>query len=300
MDLPSFIFQAQENIVERPWGGEWIAMLKGFRKTGIGESWEFSAHPSNPSQVLVDGQQMSMLELFARFKKELFGEYADRYPSFPILVRIIEATAATPVHVHPSDKVAESLGEPEGGVESVWMVFNRGSAYVGFKEDVKLEELEEKLESDDEFDFKQLLNKFETNPYDTFVIRPGVPHAGEGIRVLEISSNSTLAYFFRKEDFEKVKKALKTNKTEEFEIRGQKGKAETEKFGVEVIEVTGKVEMSTNGVMNILYAAEGYFMLKGKEIADLHRGYSCLVPAVTENFTVESERGKMVRIYLRP
>ena len=298
MELPSFIFQAQENLIERPWGGEWIAMLKGFRQSGIGESWEFSAHPSNPSFVLIGGQQMSMLELFAKFKDELLGKVAEKYSTFPILVRIADVAGSAPVHVHPSDKAAASLGESEGGVEAIWMSFNKGHAYIGFKDDVKLEELEEKFE-EEEYDFKELLNKFETTPYDTLVINPGIPHAAEGLRLLEVSSNSTLAYFFRKEDFEKVKKVLKTNKVEDYEIRGQKGKAETENFGVEVIEVSGSVEIKTGGVMNIIYAAEGYFLLKDKGVADLHRGYSCLIPASTESFTVESERGKIVRIYLR-
>lgn len=53
MELPKFIFQATENLVERPWGGEWISLLKGFRRRGIGESWELSAHASNSSQVLL-------------------------------------------------------------------------------------------------------------------------------------------------------------------------------------------------------------------------------------------------------
>ncbi|WP_456330603.1 mannose-6-phosphate isomerase, class I [Archaeoglobus sp.] len=297
MELPSFIFQAQENLVERPWGGEWIALLKGFRQAGIGESWEFSAHPSRPSTVLVKGQQMSMLELFSKFRDELLGKTAEKFTKFPILVRLIDAASSVPAHVHPSDKAAESLGEKEGGVKSIWLVFNKGKVYAGFKEDVKIEELEEKLKEED-FDVKSLLNSFETAPYDTFVIPPGMPHAGENLRVLEVSSNSTLAYFL-KEDFEKVKKVLNTKKVEDFEVKGKKGKAEAENFGLEVIEVTGSAEINTGGVMNILYAAEGYFILKGKEVADLHRGYSCLVPAATESFTVESESGKIVRIYLK-
>lgn len=298
MDLPSFIFQAQENLIERPWGGEWIAMLKGFRQSGIGESWEFSAHPSNPSFVLVNGQQMSVLELFSKFKDSIMGKAAEKYSSFPVLVRLIDASSPVPAHVHPSDKAAESLGETEKGVESIWLVFNKGKAYAGFKEDVKVEELEEKLKEED-FDIKTLLNSYDTNPYDTFVIRPGVPHCGEGLRVLEVSSNSTLAYFFREDEWEKVKKVLNTKKMEDFEVKGKKGKAETDNFGVEVIEVTGSVEVKTGGVMNMLYAAEGYFILRGEETADLHRGYSCLVPASTESFTVECERGKIVRIYLK-
>ncbi|AAB91193.1 mannose-6-phosphate isomerase, class I [Archaeoglobus fulgidus] len=298
MELPSFIFQAQENLVERPWGGEWIALLKGFRQSGIGESWEFSAHTSRPSTVLVKGQQLSMIELFSKHRDELLGRAAEKFSKFPILVRLIDAASPTQVHVHPSDKAAESLGEAEGGVESAWLVFNKGKAYAGFKEDVKIEELEEKLKEED-FDFKTLLNTFETTPYDTFVIRPGIPHAGEGLRVLEVSSNSTLAYFFNENDWEKVKKVLNTKKVEEFEVKGKKGMAETENFGLEVVDVTGTAEIKTGGVMNILYAAEGYFILRGKETADLHRGYSCLVPASTDSFTVESERGKIVRIYLK-
>lgn len=298
MELPGFIFQEQENLIERPWGGEWIALLKGFRQAGIGESWEFSAHPSRPSTVLVKGQQMTMLELFSKFKDELLGKAAEKFTKFPILVRLIDASSPVPAHVHPSDKAAESLGEKEGGVESVWLVFNKGKAYAGFKEDVKIEELEEKLKEED-FDVKSLLNSFETAPYDTFVIPPGMPHGGENLRVLEVSSNSTLAYFFTEEDFEKVKKVLNTKKVEDFEVKGKKGKAEMENFGLEVIEVTGSAEINTGGVMNILYAAEGYFILKGKEVADLHRGYSCLVPATTESLTVESEGGKIVRIYLK-
>lgn len=297
MELPSFIFQAQENLVERAWGGEWISLLKGFRQAGIGESWEFSAHPSRPSTVLVKGQQMSMLELFSKFRDELLGKAAEKFTRFPILVRLIDAASPLPVHVHPSDKAAENLGEKEGGVESVWLVFSKGKAYAGFKEDVKIEELEEKLKEED-FDVKSLLNSFETSPYDTFVIPPGIPHAGENLRVLEVSSNSTLAYFL-KEDFEKVKKVLNTKKVEDFEVKGKKGRAEVENFGLEVIEVTGSAEINTGGVMNILYAAEGYFILRGKEVVDLHRGYSCLVPAAVESFTAESESGKMVRIYLK-
>ena len=298
MELPSFIFQAQENLVERPWGGEWIALLKGFRQAGIGESWEFSAHPSRPSTVLVKNQQMSMLEFFSKFRDDLLGKAAEKFTRFPILVRLIDAAYPVPAHVHPSDKAAESLGEEEGGVESVWLVFNNGKAYIGFKEDVKIEELEEKLKEED-FDIKSLLNSFETKPYETFIITPGIPHGGENLRVLEVSSNSTLAYFFKEEEFEKVRKVLNTRKVEDFEVKGKKGRAETEKFGLEVLEVSGSAEIKTGGVMNILYAAEGYFILRGKEIADLHRGYSCIVPATTESFTLESESGKIVRIYLK-
>lgn len=298
MGLPNFIFQAQENLVERPWGGEWIAMLKGFRQSGIGESWEFSAHPSNPSYVLVKNQQMSMLEFFAKFKNELLGDLTDRYSEFPILIRIADVATSAPVHVHPSDKAASSLGESERGVESIWITFSKGSVYIGFKEDIKLEELEEKFE-DENYDFKGLLRKFETSPYDTFIINPGIPHAAESLRLLEVSSNSTLAYFFKREDSEKVKKVVKLNKVEDYEVKGQKGKAETKNFGAEVIEISGSVEIETDGVMNVIYAAEGYMVLRGEEVADLHRGYSCLIPATTERFTIESERGKIVRIYLK-
>ena len=301
MELPKFIFQARENLVEKPWGGEWIAMLKGFRQSGIGESWEFSAHPSNPSDVLIGGKAVSMIELFAKAKREILGELADKYAEFPILVKLLDVNGRISVQVHPSDKVAASLGESEAGKDEAWLLLGNGTIYVGFKDDVEFEELE-KIVSNEKEKVLELLNKFNASQYDTFLIPAGTVHCAENARLLEVSTNSNITYRIcdfsgRGEQLDKARKALNTKKTSDYEIRGKRGKIEMDRFVAELVEVSGVVEFEIT-TFNILVAVGGYAILRSeKEVADLHKGYSCLIPAATKKYTIEGDRAKVVRIY---
>ncbi|MEM4689325.1 MAG: type I phosphomannose isomerase catalytic subunit [Archaeoglobaceae archaeon] len=290
MEIPNFIFQATENLVEKPWGGEWISLLKGFRKKGIGESWEFSAHPSNPSQVILKGGTAKLTELFIEAKKEILGELSEKYTSFPILLKILDVSGRLDLHVHPSAKVAESFGESEKEKQKAWIMLS-GTAFIGFSEDLDQEKFEEILS--DEKLILEKLNKFNAGAYDTFLIPPGVLHSAENARIIEISTNSELSYKFNEE---KAKKAIRLNKTEDFEIKGKKGKIETEFFSAEVIEVAGRADFTIN-TFNLLLCLEGYTTLRSeKGVADLQKGYSCLIPASTGSYSIQSERAKVLRV----
>ncbi len=290
MELPGFMFQATENLVERLWGGEWISLLKGFRKKGIGESWEFSAYPSNPSQVFLKRGSVKLTELLMEAKKEILGELSDKYTAFPLLVKLIDVSGMLDIHVHPSAKVAESLGETEGEKHKAWIML-RGTAYIGLSENITQENLEEIL--GDEKLVLEKLNRFESGIYDTFLIPPGVLHTAENSRIIEISTNSELTYGLNEE---KAKKAIKIDRTEEFEVKGKKGKVETEFFSAEVLDVAGRVDFTIN-TFNLLLCLEGYALLRSeKGVADLQKGYSCLVPASTKSYAVQSERAKVLRI----
>lgn len=290
MEIPNFIFQATENLLERPWGGEWIAMLKGFRKKGIGESWEFSAHPSNPSHVLLKGRTLKLTELFIEAKKEILGELSEKYTAFPLLVKILDVSGRLDLHVHPSAKVAENFGESEKEKQKAWIMLS-GTAFIGFSENLTQEKFEEIL-SDEKLIFEKL-NKFQAGAYDTFLIPPGVLHSAENSRIIEISTNSELSYKFNDE---RARKAIKLNKTEDFEVKGKKGKIETEFFTAEVVEVVGRVDFTIK-TFNLLLCLEGYAMLRSeKGVADLQKGYSCLVPASTGSYSIQSERAKVLRV----
>jgi len=301
MELPRFIFQAREILVEKPWGGNWIAMLKGFRQSGIGESWEFSAHPSNPSEVLIKGEVISLSELFTKAKEELLGSLADKYTSFPILVKLLDVNSRISVQVHPSDKVAATLGEEDPGKDEAWLMLNSGIIYAGFKRDVEFTEIEQIVASEKEKIF-ELLNKYEAKPNDTFIIGAGIVHCIEKAKILEVSTNSNLTYRIcdfagRGENLDKAKKALNLHKSHDYEIRGKRGKIETEKFCVEVLDVKEELEFNIDA-FNIVFSADGFAILKSQdEIADLQKGYSCLVPAKTKSFTVQSENAKIIRIW---
>ncbi|MCS7143950.1 MAG: hypothetical protein NZ879_02890 [Archaeoglobaceae archaeon] len=290
MEIPNFIFQATENLVERPWGGEWISLLKGFRKKGIGESWEFSAHPSNPSQVILKRKIAKLTELFVEAKKEILGDLTEKHTAFPLLVKIIDVSGRFDLHVHPSAKVAENFGESEKEKQKAWIMLG-GTAFIGFSENLTQEKFEEILS--DEKQIFEKMNKFDAGMYDTFIIPPGTLHSAENARMIEISSNSELSY---KITDEKAKKAVRLEKIGDFEIKGKRGKVETDFFTAEVVEVAGKLDFSIK-TFNLLLCLEGYAVLRSeKEVADLQKGYSCLVPAFVGNYSIQSERAKVLRI----
>ncbi|MDI9646574.1 MAG: hypothetical protein QFX40_07810 [Archaeoglobales archaeon] len=300
--LPNFIFQAKENLVEKPWGGEWIALLKGF-KGRFAESWEFSAQTSNPSEVIVGGKTISMVELFSRAKEEILGNLASKYSKFPLLVKIIDVSGRMDVMVNPSDRVAEMLGEKDSGKFAGWICLSDGKVYAGLKRDVSLEELE-RIVGDKKDSFLEILNEYSATPFATFLISPGLIYCAENLRFIEISTNSNLSYtlldFSRKgSQVEKALKAVNLKKSEDFEIKSEKGRISTESFCAEVVEVFGSKEFEIS-TFNILVAIEGFSILKSsKETAELHKGYSCLIPASAQRYSVISEKATILRIYPR-
>ncbi len=297
MKLPSLIFQAEENLVEKAWGGDWIPKLKGVEGTKIGESWEFSAHPSNPSEVLIYGKKVSMRELITKAKRQILGKLADKYRTFPLLVKILDIRDRISVQVHPSDEVANKLGEKDCGKDEGWIILESGKVYIGFREDSNPEDIGRNVLSK--------LNEFHASYLDTFIIPAGIIHSAEKVRILEISTNSNITYRifdFRNRDLqlEKAKKALRFAKSEEWEVRGQKGRLEMDKFGAEVIEVSGSVVIDTMNVFNILFCIRGCAILKSRdEDAELKRGFSCLIPATSGKCTIESDKATIVRVYAK-
>ena len=284
MVLPDFIFQAKENLVEKTWGGNWIANLKNLKiNKRIGESWEFSAHPSRPSYVSINGKKVNLIDLVKKAKYEILGEL--KTDTIPILVKLLDIRTRISVQVHPSDQVAKMLGETDGGKDEAWMVIGGGRVYIGFKEDVSVEDLRDSK-------IIEKINKIEAGHLDTFHIPAGIIHFAEDVKLFEVSTNSDLTYRVydfsgRETHIEKALKALKMEKTSLNDIKGEKGKIITDKFEAKMVEVEGELEFDIN-TFNILLALEGPLTLKSKrEVANLGKGYSCLIPAKTGRYSVE-------------
>uniref|UniRef100_A0A7C3YHD5 Uncharacterized protein n=2 Tax=cellular organisms TaxID=131567 RepID=A0A7C3YHD5_9EURY len=282
MGLPDFIFQAEENLVEKTWGGDWITNLKGLKiNKRIGESWEFSTHPSRPSYVSINGKKVDLIDLVKKAKYEILGEL--KTDNIPILVKLLDIRTRISVQVHPSDHIAKMLGETDRGKDEAWMVIGGGRVYIGFKEDVSAEDL---LDSR----IIEKINKINAGHLDTFYIPAGIIHFAENVKLFEVSTNSDLTYRVydfsgRETHIEKALKALKMKKTSLEDIRGEKGKIVTDKFEAKIVE--GELEFEIN-TFNIILALEGSLTLKSKrEVANLKKGYSCLIPAKTGRYLVE-------------
>lgn len=294
--LPKFIFQAEENLVEKPWGGDFIAKLKGLGLKGIGESWEFSAHPSRPSKVAVDGV-MSMLELIERYGRDVI----DGFEEFPILVKIIDANENLSVQVHPSEEQAKELGEKDHGKPEAWVVLDADEGakiYLGFKEDVEPEEFRKAIERGEALEY---LNAVEVKKGDAFYIPAGTIHAlGKGVRVLEVSTNSNVTYRIydygrgRELHLDKAFRVLNFKGTDVEELRqrakrtnGLTRMVDTEFFKIDRVEESTRIR---NPSFQILLCLNGSVTLKeDSEMAKVGKGRSVLIPAINEEYEVELE-----------
>ncbi len=295
--LPKFIFQAEENLVEKPWGGDYIAKLKGIKAEKIGESWEFSAHSSRPSKVAIDGVA-TLTDLIARFRDEII----DGFEEFPILVKIIDANDDLSVQVHPSEEQAKELGEKDHGKPEAWVVIDADEGakiYLGFKEDVEPEEFRKAIERNESV--LEYLNAVEVKKGDAFYIPAGTIHAlGKGVRVLEVSTNSNITYRIydygrgRELHLDKAFRVLNFNRTNVEDLR-QKPKRlngsirciDTPFFKVDKIIANGRI---SNETFQILLCIDGKVVLRSNsDVAEVARGKSVLIPAITKEYEVEVE-----------
>ena len=292
--IPKFIFQSCENLVKKPWGGNYIGRLKDINVEGIGESWEFSAHPSRPSLVL----GMRFDELVKKYKNEILGNLRCDY--FPLLVKIIDANENLSVQVHPSEEQAKMLNENDHGKEEAWVVIDAtpdAKIYLGFRENVDQDVFIRELKQGK--DITTYLNEIKVKKDDAFFIPSGTIHAlGKGVRVLEVSTNSNITYRVydygrgRELHIDKAIKVLNFKMTNVSKLKpkmmdGFMRLIDTPFFIIDkILESTEICKES----FHILICLNGEIMLKSdSETVKVKKGKSVLIPAITEKYRIDME-----------
>ena len=185
------------------WGGTYFKKYnKGLLFERVSECWELSMREDAPS-IIASGRYLGK-PLYEIVSKEDIGPVMDRFPYFPLLIKLIDAKDNLSVQVHPSDEYALK-NENSFGKSEMWHIISNepGSGlYVGLNKDYSREEIEEALNNGN---IVNCLNFFEVKPGDTFIINPGTIHAiGKGVRLIEIQQNSNLTY--RLFDYNRVDK----------------------------------------------------------------------------------------------
>ena len=185
------------------WGGTYFKKFnKGTSLDRVSECWELSVR-DNDSSIIASGKDEGK-RLVDVLTKEDIGPVMDRFPYFPLLIKLIDAKDNLSVQVHPSDDYALKY-EQSFGKSEMWHIISadEGSGlYVGLNRDYTKEEIERALK---EGSILNCLNFFKVKPGDTFVINPGTIHAiGAGVRLIEIQQNSNLTY--RLYDYNRVDK----------------------------------------------------------------------------------------------
>lgn len=109
---------------ERMWGGHTMKSWFGVEHIAepVGEYWLVSGHPTATS-VVENGSfaGMTLTELTQQFPEAYLG--ASPQPRFPLLVKLIEASADLSVQVHPDDQYAQNNGGDFGKTEA-WYILN--------------------------------------------------------------------------------------------------------------------------------------------------------------------------------
>ena len=175
------------------WGGNYFQKFnKGLNLDRVSECWELSVR-DNDSSIIASGKDKGKL-LNEVISNSDIGPVMDRFPYFPLLIKLIDAKENLSIQVHPSDDYALKY-ESSFGKSEMWHIISAdvGSGlYVGLNKDYSKEDIKKALE---EGTILECLNFFKVKPGDTFVINPGTIHAiGKGVRLIEIQQNSNLTY----------------------------------------------------------------------------------------------------------
>jgi len=180
------------------WGGYRLKNDYGF-DTGYdktAEGWMLACHKDGMNTVdggKYDGKTLQ--EVVDEVGKEkLLGKRSDKYPYFPVLIKLIDAYDNLSIQVHPDDKYAREV-ENEYGKTEMWYVLDaaEGATLIyGFKEEISSQEFKEAIENNTLLD---KLNVVNVKKGDTFFIEAGTVHAiGKGAMIAEIQQNSNCTY----------------------------------------------------------------------------------------------------------
>lgn len=164
-------------------------------ETGIGESWELSAHPDGQS-VIASGTFAGMYfgEFIEKYGEEVVCWKSSSLDRFPVLIKFIDAKNALSIQIHPYDDYALE-NENEFGKNEMWYVVDcepGAYLYCGLKQDSSKEEIRERIENNT---ITEILNKIEVHKGDCVMVKAGTIHAiGAGILICEIQQNSNCTY----------------------------------------------------------------------------------------------------------
>ena len=183
----------------RVWGGRNLARYLGKNLATpepYGESWEVSDHPVHVSQLATASLfGVTLRHLMESNRQELLGPAAERFPTFPWLLKLLDAQDWLSVQVHPDEDAVKNLLPGEGAKTEAWYILDAGPnsrIYAGLKPGVGPADLRQALERGSVI---ECLRAFTPKPGDFVYLPAGTVHAfGGGVFVAEIQQTSDATY----------------------------------------------------------------------------------------------------------
>lgn len=195
------ILTFDEAYFERIWGGRKLETVCGKPIPAgkpIGEAWLVSDHREHVSTVAggpLEGR--SLRDLLAGGGAAVLGSRPRLtvHGQFPLLLKMLDAADYLSVQVHPDDKDAARLGEPDVGKTEMWHVLQAepGSELIcGMPPEITRDDFAAALR---EKRLGDILTRFPVNDGASVFVPAGTVHAiGPGILLAEIQQNSNITY----------------------------------------------------------------------------------------------------------
>ena len=179
---------------EKIWGGTKLHTLFNFTLPSdkTGEAWIISAHPNGISTIKSPAKYAGLgLDELYKAHPELFN--GQQLASFPLLIKLLDASDDLSIQVHPDDEYALEH-EGEYGKNECWYVVQAepGAKIVYGHTAMTPEEFAEKIDNEA---WSDLFIEVPVKAGDFFDVPSGTIHAiGGGIVILETQQNSDTTY----------------------------------------------------------------------------------------------------------
>jgi mannose-6-phosphate isomerase len=197
------------------WGGRALEARLGKSlptSEPYGESWEISDHALHRS-VVAEGPRAgtTLRQLMEQERDALLGPAANRFDTFPWLIKFLDCCDWLSVQVHPDAEAVKTLWPGEGSKTEAWYVIDaqpKSRIYAGLQPGVGPAELRDALARGT---VEECLYSFIPQPGDCVFLPAGTVHAvGGGVLMAEIQETSDAT--FRLFDWNRVDAQGKSRK----------------------------------------------------------------------------------------
>lgn len=287
------------------WGGSRLKTDFYFEteKAIAAEAWVLSCHKDG-SDTVINGEfsGKALPEVLDIWGKDALGKNAEKFPYFPLLIKLIDAKDRLSVQVHPDDEYALK-NEGEYGKTEMWYVVDcdEGAELIyGFNKETSKEEFEQRIKDNT---LSEICNFVPVHKGDVFFISAGTLHAiGAGILIAEVQQNSNTTY--RVSDYGRlgvdgkprplhVEKAVEVTKREKPALPyGNIGKTEAESFGsvrplascdlftAELVKLDGSMSLKNDDSFSSLLVLDGEIKVEWADgLITAKKGGSMFIPA---------------------
>ena len=245
----------------------------------------------------------SISDIMQTYLERFTGEvpFENYGTQFPVMVKWLDIKGRTSLHVNPDDEAAEQRYDAFGKT-ALWYVAATGpeaKLYLGFKRDVTATEFYEKCLDGT---VEELLNVIKPKVGEHYLVTPGMVHAAQDVRLLEVAESSEL--WFRLHAWGDTESELHLE--EAFDLidfkayrmpRPAKGNpgavmeklAVTPQFTVNEIRLRDAVRVTDQGGSFRLYACvrgAGAVEVDGMDRLRFKEGDAVLVPAELKDFVL--------------